>query len=412
VADLTKCAKCGACTSVCPVYLNSGEESLTARGRIHLLAKLTSQKQSSRSREILSKCLLCGACYDACPRDIDTPALIIKARGEKGAENGLADYKKFLIQKSLLHPGSLPIIKSGSRLLSAVLPQESGLRIKLSILNNDNQGINKGFAASLKQQNPTNKNGPQAAYFTGCLANYLQQDIAKSAVELLNKCCGIEAITPQKQSCCGMAAHGSGSPNDAVTLAKKNIAAFSLPPYNKLKIFTSCATCYTHLRSYPELLQDDPTWQQKAASFSLRVCEFSSFLLDNLKQNPVKKKSAGRQNVFYHDPCHLRFPPKGEPAITSPPRELLGMIPGLKLVEPAKGPLCCGQGGLFNISHPKTSQEICHELLTGCYAARAEIITTTCSGCLSQIIEVLARERSAIKAIHLANLLAGHLINN
>jgi len=412
MADITKCAKCGACTSVCPVYLKSGEESLTARGRIHLLAKLTSQKQTNRSREILSKCLLCGACYAACPRGIDTPAMIIKARGEKGPGSGLSDFKKFLLQKSLSHPESLPIIKTGGKLLSAVLPKESGLRLKLSILSHGHKGKNSGFTASIKQNKTAGKNAQQVAYFTGCLANYLQQDIAKSAVSLLSSCCKIEAVAPKSQSCCGMAAHGSGSKDDAVALAKKNIAAFCSPKYEDLEIFTSCATCYAHLKSYPELLKDDPIWQQKAISFSQRLCEFSSYLIDNLKLKPLPEKNIIIKKVFYHDPCHLRFPPAGNPAITSPPRELLAMIPGLKLVESAKGPRCCGQGGLFNISHPKTSEEICRELLDGCYAAHPEIITTTCSGCLCQITEGLARDRSAIKAVHLANLLADHLISD
>ncbi len=34
------CAKCGACVPVCPLYKLAGRESLTARGKLHLLQKI------------------------------------------------------------------------------------------------------------------------------------------------------------------------------------------------------------------------------------------------------------------------------------------------------------------------------------------------------------------------------------
>jgi len=34
--EIAKCAKCGKCRSVCPVFLETGDETRVARGRISL----------------------------------------------------------------------------------------------------------------------------------------------------------------------------------------------------------------------------------------------------------------------------------------------------------------------------------------------------------------------------------------
>ena len=78
--DPLQCAKCGACTVVCPVFQAGGRESLSARGRLHLLARLDPAQASAAYAEILTQCLLCGACRAVCSRGLDPPARFIAAR--------------------------------------------------------------------------------------------------------------------------------------------------------------------------------------------------------------------------------------------------------------------------------------------------------------------------------------------
>ena len=410
MADLIKCAKCGACTSVCPVYQITGHESLTARGRIHLLAKLTSKKQSSHFSEIFSKCLLCGACYQACPRNIDTPALIIQAREEYSSSINLGSFQKLLIQKSLSRPALLPVLKAGGHLLAGFLPKDSGLRLKLALFETTTLPPNRSFIESLQLKNDPLSNSNKVAYFTGCLANYLQQNIAEASVTCLKKLCNTLTIAPKEQTCCGMAATAAGAREDAISLAKKNIAVFQKPPYLDLPIFTSCATCYAQLKSYPDLLAAEPAWHTRAKDFASLVYEFSTYLLSHVDQAVIPKIRGTKQiNVFYHDPCHLRFPKHNEAKVISEPRKLLSMFPKITVKELPNGPHCCGQGGLFHISHPETSNQICGKLLSDCDAPNVQIVATTCSGCLMQIHEGLARIKSETKAIHLASLLNEYL---
>ncbi len=393
------CAKCGACTSVCPVYQATGRESLTARGRLHLLSRLASPR-STNYGTIFSACLLCGACSDACPRNLDTLSLIIRARGEIPVYAEYHYTEKLLARKTLASPLLLEKISSLGRNLCSLLPETSGLRQKLSLLGDD----------TFKQQNvtppakETNDHTPPAiSYFSGCLARYLSPDIHHATEQLSQQFAGSSLLTPENQHCCGLASFSSGKIEEARELAKKNIAAFA---DHTLPILTSCASCFSHLRSYPRLFADDSQWSEKAAAFAARVEEFSSFFLKHTKHLPKKKEAdpAGESPaIFYHDPCHLRF---GPDKILAQPRELIRQITGTKPIDPAGGPHCCGQGGLFHLAHPDLSGKILSRAMANFMKQSATQIVTTCSGCLLQLRQGASRYGVDTEVRHLAVLLA------
>ena len=128
------CVKCGTCNTVCPVYLATGNEIHTPRGKQHLKSKITKGEASSHYAEIFSQCLLCGACLEACPRGLDTPELVTSVRAELPRLSGLS-FLKFVSRKALVHPSLLSgLTRVGSaarKLLGEWLPQDSGLRLRL-----------------------------------------------------------------------------------------------------------------------------------------------------------------------------------------------------------------------------------------------------------------------------------------
>ena len=73
------CAKCGACTPVCPVFRASGNEIYSARGKQHLAEVFKDQQPGPVFEDIYSKCLLCGACSEVCPQHIDISDEVIEA---------------------------------------------------------------------------------------------------------------------------------------------------------------------------------------------------------------------------------------------------------------------------------------------------------------------------------------------
>jgi glycolate oxidase iron-sulfur subunit len=390
------CAKCGACTAVCPIYQVSGQETAAARGKLHLLARLAPAAASPAYAEILSRCLLCGACRNSCPQQIDTPARIIAARRELNTRAGSGYWKKFLARQILARPSllhkTLALATTGGGRLLRYLPEDSGLRLRLGFLSGRSATASNSRYVEMPERSTADV--PAVTYFVGCLADHLEQSIARATAELTRRVTGAAPETPSGQSCCGQAAYSCGESDQARKLAKRNIIAFA---DNELPILTSCSSCYHHLLRYPELLYDEPAWRERAAAFAGRLLEFSSYFEG---KNAATNTSG---TIFYHDPCHLRYDLK----ITRAPRQLLRSA-GLDLVESAGGPRCCGQGGLFHLAHPVLSGSIRDRLLAES-KPDTDLMTTTCSGCLLQWRQGLALAESKTTCRHLAEVLAGPL---
>lgn len=387
-----KCAKCGACSTVCPVYQVRGRESLTARGKHHLLAHLDPAAASAAYAEILSNCLLCGACRDVCPRSLENPAIFAEARSRLSRVAGEHIFLRSIIKAGLASPGLQQTLSRLAAPILARLPADSGLRIRL--------GLPVGEREPLPPPDtpPPSTAGGAIDYFTGCYARHVNTEIKAATERLTQKATGSPPAAPHSQCCCGLAAYSSGDLDTACRLARQNILAFAT---GSQPILTSCASCFSHLASYPRLLADDPEFREEAIKFSARLVEFSSFFQPLLTDAAFSGRNSTACRVYYHDPCHLRFAKK----ITAPPRLLLQQAPGLKLAEPTSGPACCGQGGLFHLAHPGFAEDILNGLQKKIKASDAAAVTTTCTGCLLHIGQGLAREKG-IRVVHLAVLLA------
>ncbi len=386
------CAKCGACTAVCPVYQVTGRESLTARGRLHLLSHLSAPPTRGFG-SIFSACLLCGACAAACPRKIDTLSLIIRGRSDIPIYAQPHYPEKLLVRKTLASPSLLKTLSGLVASLHALLPKNSGLRRKLTLLGE--AGMTRPPAPA-PIETSIDRPSPTISYFSGCLARHLNPEIQRATDFLTRRLAGGRLAAPDHQVCCGLAAYAAGSISEAQELARKNIAAFA---GHSLPILTSCASCYSHLRSYPALLADDPTWTERASEFAARVTEFSSFFLPHAADLSPAETDNG-PTIFYHDPCHLRF---GPDRVILPPRELIAKISG---TEPISGSRCCGQGGLFHLAHPLLSRTLFSTALADFTRHDAGHIVTTCSGCLLQWRAGIGRTASAAEVLHLAILLS------
>ena len=403
------CAKCGTCNTVCPVFRTTGNEIHSPRGRQHLAGRLQKGQRSAHYADIFSKCLLCGACREVCPRGLDTPELVIDIRAELPKISGIS-FLKYLSRKALIHPGLFSgLTKAGAAagsLLGDLLPEESGMRLRLAGFAGDLLTVpSESFIARVKTTAASGDVAPDSDqarvnYFAGCLANFLEPEIAESTQRLLLKTTGSVAKVAVTQTCCGMAAIGAGRRNEALELARRNIRAFE---DNDLPILTSCSSCYSQLLGYRDLFADEPQWRERAVRFTGRLREFSTFFLEKFSGNLPGAASnnilPGRK-VTYHDPCHLRF----KLHITREPRQLLGLFPGIELAEFPDGPQCCGHGGLFQVAHPDLSLRVWGRCAAGCGAA---IMVTACSGCLLQWRLGLKIAGKQTRAEHLATFLAG-----
>lgn len=388
------CAKCGACTAACPVFQVTGREYHGGRGKLHLLARLDPHTASATYAEILSRCLLCGACEAVCPRGLKITDEIARARAQLSRRAGEHNFLRFLTRQALAHPGLAKGLGTLLR-LAEKLPAESGLRLRLNL-----PAADAVTAKAPPTPGPVDPATP-LLYFAGCFATHLQPEIALATASLCRKAGQPTPVAARGQGCCGLAAYAAGDLDTAKKLARRNLEAFA---GSEAPILVSCASCLSHLTSYPALLADEPEWRDQAIAFAARLREFSTLLLAGLADQTTDRAPqppASRQRVLYHDPCHLRFRLK----ITEAPRTLLGRFPQLQLVELPHGPQCCGHGGLFHLAHPTLSAEIRDRLLADFAATGAETVTTTCTGCLLQWQQGLAMTEHPNRVMHLALLL-------
>lgn len=392
-----QCAKCGSCAPVCPVFRITGRETHTARGKLHLLSSAMAGEPSAHFQDLFARCLLCGACEQVCSRELPIRQQVVEARGGFSRFYGEHPLRRSLVREVLARPRLLQgLVKTGLNLARlSQLPEESGLRIRLALLEDGAECHQPDATAQNQEEAGQEKEG--IAYFSGCLARYLQPSIARGTSGLTGALTGKALTEPEKQVCCGLAAWSAGRMEQARELARKNIEVFETIPG---PILTSCASCSSHLYTYPNLFADDPEWLERASRFSGRVQELTAFLEAALREK--KMAAPDDVSVYYHEPCHLRFSHQGSGFAA----KLLARIDRVSIAE---GEECCGQGGLFHLGYPELSGEIFARSCEKLRQSGAEVLVTSCSGCLLQWQAGLASRRSRVRVMHLADWLASDI---
>lgn len=396
--------------SVCPVYQVTGLESHSPRGKLSLIEANREGRlpYSARLEELLSYCLLCGACTNACPAGVNVDGSVQQARTRLVEEKGLPAGKRYFFHCLLDSKHFLPLILKGGSLLQGLIfkriPEDSGLHCRFPIPLLAGRSWLPALAEKFfLEENSSEETGTsvKAAYFTGCITNYLFPDVGKAILNVFDFL-GEPIYVPEKQKCCGFPAFAAGDEETARSLARANISTFMDGRVDS--IITACASCSSHLRfNYPELLAGDPAFAEKAAEFSARVMDISDFLShkrDFCQYLSALRSEDGVLKVTYHDPCHFRF----KQNIIEEPRLLIRSLPGVDFREFEDGPACCGHGGLFDLTHYDLSCKILARRIMALKDTDVDMLVTSCMGCLLQWKEGLFRYRLNAQAVHLVEL--------
>ena len=217
--------------------------------------------------------------------------------------------------------------------------------------------------------------------FIPCFVDALFPRAGISMVEILERL-GHTVSYPEEIVCCGQPPFNSGYWDEARTVAVKVLGQLK----DAEVIVIGSGSCGAMLKNfYPELFKDTPQ-AELAKQISSRTWEFSEFL--------VKK-------VTFHDGCHgLR-----ELGIKQSPRELLGKVNGLQLVEMAEVETCCGFGGTFSAKFPMISTAMGDVKCANATETGADYIVSNDSSCLMHLQGLLSRQGNKLKTIHLAEVL-------
>ncbi len=245
----------------------------------------------------------------------------------------------------------------------------------------------------------------RVSLFITCLVDQLYPRVGRDTVALLTRL-GIETTFNQNQTCCGQPAFNMGYRREAKAAAQHMLEVFETELSSADYIVAPSGSCVTMVRKYYSVLfAGSSEWQKRAELIAGRIYELSEFLIDVVGVTDVGARFSGR--IFYHEACHLL----NELGVSSQPRKLLEGIRGAELVESEPEATCCGFGGTFSVAYPEISTAIVNEKVANIERSRADTLATCDVGCLMQIEGLLKRRGSAVRCLHLAELLASCEVN-
>jgi L-lactate dehydrogenase complex protein LldE len=231
--------------------------------------------------------------------------------------------------------------------------------------------------------------------FIPCFVDQLYPQVAFNMVKVLEKA-GCTVSYNTSQTCCGQPAFNAGFWGEAKEVCGKFLKDFSGSDY----IVAPSASCVGFVRNYYAKLFENAPESALAKKTAERTFEFSEFLIHILKIDDLGASFNGR--ATYHDSCAaLR-----ECKVKQEPRQLLGKVKGLELVEMNDVETCCGFGGTFAVKFEPISIAMGDQKITNAAATQAEYLISTDMSCLMHIDGCNKHNHAGLKVMHLADVLA------
>jgi len=236
----------------------------------------------------------------------------------------------------------------------------------------------------------------RVALFVTCLIDQLFPGVAEATVTVLRRC-GIEPALVPEQTCCGQIAFNDGFWPESRTLARRHLDLFE----GADAVVTPSGSCAAMVREfYSMLLQEDHDLTARAHHAGARTYELTEFLVDVLHRSDVGARFPHR--VTYHASCHgLRGL-----GVRNQPLQMLSRVQDLELRTLDGVEECCGFGGMFAVKFAGLSGAMLETKMRAIEASGAEFVTATDASCLMHIDGGLRRQRSSVKALHVAEILA------
>jgi glycolate oxidase iron-sulfur subunit len=374
-ADLNACVACGLCLPHCPTYRLTGEESASPRGRITAMRAVQEGRATTDETfaEFMDLCLVCRACEDVCPSHVPFGRMMEAARTQiEPLRSRRARFARWVGLDVVLPSRTL------TRMAGALAPlARPFLPRRVRSL------IPRGPRAAGRLPRVTEPGGDirgTVALLSGCVQDLWFRRVNVATIRVLARN-GWRVVVPADQTCCGALAAHNGHLGTARKLAKKNAAAFAGVDH----VVVNAAGCGAHMAGYGDLVE----------GAGLPVRDVIAFLFEE-----GLRVDAGslpeRTVVAYHDACHaLRAQ-----GIHRQPRELLGAIGNLELVEIPNGDRCCGAAGIYNVTEPEMSGRLMREKAEAVTSTGAAVVASANPGCTMQLLAGLREIGATVDVVH------------
>jgi L-lactate dehydrogenase complex protein LldE len=238
----------------------------------------------------------------------------------------------------------------------------------------------------------------RVALMVTCLNDALFPEAGKAVVTLLRRV-GVDVEFPPAQTCCAQPMVNTGYLDEAVPVVRNFVDAFA--GYDHVVTPSgSCAGSARHQHALVARRSGDSGLATAVAEVAPKVLELTEFLVDVLGVTDVG--ASFPHTVTYHPTCHsLRMLGVGDR-----PLRLLREVRGIRLVDLPAAESCCGFGGTFAVKNADTSIAMGSDKARDVLASGAEVLVAGDSSCLMHIGGLLSRQRSGIRVMHLAEVLA------
>ncbi len=375
---LEDCVHCGFCLDACPTYVLWAQEADSPRGRIVLVDQGLHEAPGFSDEMVahFDRCLGCMACVTACPSGVRYDRLIERVRPqiERNYRRPALDRAlRWTLFETLPHPKRLrilaPLMIAARALGAEKLPDRLSAPLKVAPRASLRQLARTRLPERMA---PTGEPRGRVGMLLGCVQRVFFADVNRATMSML-AAEGFEVIAPAVPECCGALELHAGAEEGAVAHARATVAAFdALGPLDHVVV--NAAGCGSAMKEYGELLQTPD-----ARAFAARVRDVSELLAS---VEPRAAYGPVPMRVVYHDACHLAHTQR----IRSEPRELLGRIPELELVEvPAEPEICCGSAGVYNLLQPQAAAALGERKARNLLEAGADAIAAGNPGCAAQL---------------------------
>jgi L-lactate dehydrogenase complex protein LldE len=236
----------------------------------------------------------------------------------------------------------------------------------------------------------------RVSLFVTCIGDQLFPKAGLAVADVLERL-GYQVDFPEAQTCCGQPAFNSGYWDEARKVADHFLRVFADADYIVIPSGSCCSMVGHH---FADLYKEQPDKLRQAHELEGRVWEFSKFLTEVARVEDVGARFPHK--VTYHDSCHaLR-----EMGVKAGPRKLLSNVRDLELAEMDTCEECCGFGGTFSVKFDQVSGGMARTKIESIKRSGADYVVSIDSSCLMQIQGALLRSGSAVRTIHLAEVLA------
>ncbi|MFC5909671.1 (Fe-S)-binding protein [Streptacidiphilus monticola] len=385
ILDFSTCTECGRCQSQCPAW-NTGKplspKLLIMNLRDHAYKKApyllagedksgvpagaateaerplvgTAEEHGVIDPDVLWSCTTCGACVEQCPVDIEHIDHIVDMRRYQVMIESNFPTEAGTMLKNLENKGNPWGMATKARLdWVKELKKETG--IEVPVIGED---IDPAEVEYL--------------YWVGC-AGALEdraKKTTKAFAELLHTAGVKFAILGKEESCTGDSARRLGNEFLFQMLGAQNVETLNtvLEDAPVKRIVATCPHCFNTLANeYPQL----------GGHFEvIHHTQLLQHLIDEGKLVPVNPVEG---LITYHDPCYLGRHNK----VYTPPREIIGKVPGLRNEEMHRHKergFCCGAGGARMWMEERIGKRINAERVDEALSLNPDIVSTACPFCL------------------------------